>query len=97
MADHMRLCDTCSWHHSGHCTLYNLPSDIARCRPLLCGPDAYHHEAKARTSGGWMESWWLIAIIAVLTVVIFFANTLPRINAHAPDYPAAPVEAGHRN
>lgn len=75
-------CTTCRWHHvaTGRCGAFDLPAELARARPMLCGPEGADHSDKPDPRFAWVESWWFIggalgmvflAIAASLIVNLF--------------------------
>lgn len=76
-------CTSCEWHAQDQCTLYAMPAEIARARPLLCGPDGTEHAPvidRDASPFAFVESWWFIGfMLLVAAAVAFFVHVLPRI------------------
>lgn len=78
-----RPCETCEWHAQGRCLLYAMPAEIARARPLLCGPDGAEHAPvvdRDASPFAFVEGWPFLGFMAVVVLlVLFFVHILPRL------------------
>lgn len=68
-------CTTCRWHHiaTGRCGAFDLPAELARARPMLCGTSGSDHSERPGPMFAWVESWWFIGGALVMVFLVLAA------------------------
>ena len=60
-------CTSCRWHNDGRCGAYDMPAELARSRPMLCGilGEDHHPSTHARD-----RAETLILVLGVLALAV---------------------------
>lgn len=75
-------CVSCRWfhHQSGRCGAFDLPAELSRARPALCGMSGSSHSERPGPFLAFVESWWSIGVAAAIVLLLgFILFILPRI------------------
>jgi hypothetical protein len=69
-------CTTCRWHNdqTRRCGAYEMPAEIARARPMLCGDAGADHVLRSAVFNYKLEAFLICVLIVIGSLIIYLSH-----------------------